>query len=83
MDKKYVRECLNHSIGKRYNIGVLTLLLNNIFKDKVTIYEVEEEDLDKTEDYRFDCYCGDIDFTIWFAKTRNETQFIVTDFSID
>ena len=83
MDKKYVRECLNHSIGKRYNRGVLTLLLKNIFKDNVTIYEVEEEDLDKAEDYRFDCYCGDIDFTIWFAKTRNETQFIVTEFSID
>lgn len=83
MDKKYVRECLNHSIGKRYNRGVLTLLLKNIFKDNVTIYEVEEKDLFKNEDYRFECYCGDIDFTIWFAKTRNETQFIVTDFSID
>jgi hypothetical protein len=83
MDKKYVRERLNHLIGKRYNRGVLSLLLNNIFKDNVAIYEVEEEDLIKNEDYRFDCYCGDIDFTIWFAKTRNETQFIVTEFSID
>lgn len=83
MDKKYVRECLNNSIGKRYNRGVLSLLLNNIFRDKVNIYEVEEEDLNENEDFRFDCYCGDIDLTIWFAKTRNKTQFIVTDFSID
>jgi hypothetical protein len=83
MDKKYVHECLIHSIGKRYNRGVLTLLLNNIFKDNVSIYEVEEQYLYENEDYRFECYCGDIDFTIWFAKTRNESQFIITEISID
>lgn len=83
MDKNYVRERLNKEIGERHNRGFLSLLLDNIFKDKVTIYEVEEEDLDENEDFRFDCYCGDIDFTIWFAKTRNESQFIVTEISID
>jgi hypothetical protein len=83
MDKKYVRERLNHLIGKRYNRGVLRLLLNNIFKDNVSIYEVEEQYLYENEDYRFECYCGDIDFTIWFAKTRNESQFIITEISID
>ena len=82
MNKKYVRECLVHSIGKRYNRGVLSLLLNNIFRDNATIYEVEEEYLKDNEDYRFDCNCGNINVTIWFAKTRNESQFIVTDFRV-